>query len=89
MNKLLLVIFLSFTAVSISAINSNAAVSIPWTTTYDCPAWDYDDEEESDPNEVTTDDSDDKTSEDESDADDEPKEISGPDDDSRKPRKTK
>ncbi len=43
----------------------------------------------SDPNEVTTKDSNDKSSDDESDSDDEPKEISGPDDDRKKPRKTK
>ena len=49
---------------------------------------DYDDEE-SDPNEVTDKDSDDKSSDDERDADDEPKEISGPDNDSKMPRKTK
>ncbi len=51
---------------------------------------DYDDDdEESDPNEVTDKDSEDKSSDDESGGNDEPKEISGPDDEITKPRKTK
>ncbi len=53
---------------------------------------DFDEDEESDPNDPNEDspnDSDDASSEDESDGEDEPKEISGPDDEIKKPRKTK